>query len=113
MKAAALHSSFSCCMRSRTTVAEARVSRSRPDRGLVRTRIELLGPGGAPVLTLTAMYLILEGAVAFRSPEGRFVREPHAWLYVFVDGLLYRSEMFDSSNAAQAAYRKHGLGLGV
>ena len=57
--------------------------------------------------------VILEGAVAFRSPEGRFVREPHAWLYVFVDGLLYRSEMFDSSNAAQAAYRKHGLDLGV
>jgi acyl dehydratase len=43
----------------RTTVAEARLSRSRPDRGLVRTRIELLGAGGAPVLTMTAMNLVL------------------------------------------------------
>jgi hypothetical protein len=57
--------------------------------------------------------VILEGAVGFRSREGRFVQESHAWLYVFVDGLLYRSEMFATPVEAQAAYREHGIDLGV
>jgi hypothetical protein len=57
--------------------------------------------------------VILEGAVSYTSAEGQHRREPHAWLYVFVDGLLYRSEMFDSPAEAQAAYRHHGLDLGV
>jgi acyl dehydratase len=42
----------------RTTVAEARPSRSRPDRGLVRTHVELLWQDGAVVLTMTAMNLV-------------------------------------------------------
>ncbi len=42
----------------RTTVAEARVSRSKPDRGLVRTHVELLRQDGAVVLTMTAMNLV-------------------------------------------------------
>jgi acyl dehydratase len=46
-------------LRLRTTVQEARLSRSKPDRGLVQTRIELLGPTGAPVLTMTALNLVL------------------------------------------------------
>lgn len=43
----------------RTTVLEARRSRSKPDRGLVRTRIELVEGTGAPVLTMTALNLVL------------------------------------------------------
>lgn len=43
----------------RTTVLDARRSRSKPDRGLVRTRIELVGGTGAPVLTMTALNLVL------------------------------------------------------
>jgi acyl dehydratase len=43
----------------RTTVEEARRSRSKPDRGLVRTRIELVDDTGAPVLTMTALNLVL------------------------------------------------------
>jgi acyl dehydratase len=43
----------------RTTVVEARLSRSKPDRGLVRTRVELVNGSGDVVLTLTAMNLIL------------------------------------------------------
>ena len=43
----------------RTTVEEARLSRTKPDRGLVRTRIELLGPAAEPVLTMTALNLVL------------------------------------------------------
>ncbi len=42
----------------RTTVTEARLSRSKPDRGLVRTRVELLGAGGTAVLSMVAMNLV-------------------------------------------------------
>jgi acyl dehydratase len=42
----------------RTTVAEARPSRSKPDRGLVRTHVELLRQDGTVVLTMTAMNLV-------------------------------------------------------
>ena len=42
----------------RTTVVEARLSRSKADRGLVRTRVELVNGGGDVVLRLLAMNLI-------------------------------------------------------
>ncbi len=45
-------------LRLRVTVAEARRSRSKPDRGLVRTRAELINQDGVTVLTLTAMNLL-------------------------------------------------------
>lgn len=46
-------------LRLRTTVEQARRSRSRPDRGLVRTRVELVDRAGDVVLRLTAMNLVL------------------------------------------------------
>jgi acyl dehydratase len=42
----------------RTTVAEARVSRTKPDRGLLRTRVELVDGGGTVVLSMVAMNLV-------------------------------------------------------
>jgi acyl dehydratase len=45
-------------LRLRVTVAEARRSRSKPDRGLVRTHAELINQNGVTVLTLTAMNLL-------------------------------------------------------
>jgi acyl dehydratase len=42
----------------RTTVVEARPSRSKPDRGLVRTRAELRNQAGDVVLSMVAMNLI-------------------------------------------------------
>ena len=42
----------------RTTVEEARLSRSKPDRGLVRTRVELVDAAGDVVLRMVAMNLI-------------------------------------------------------
>ena len=42
----------------RTTVEEARPSRSKPDRGIVRTRIELLNQADDVVLRMVAMNLI-------------------------------------------------------
>jgi acyl dehydratase len=42
----------------RTTVEGARVSRTKPDRGLVHTRIELVDQRGEAVLRMTALNLI-------------------------------------------------------
>lgn len=42
----------------RTTVEEAQLSRSKPDRGIVRTRIEMVGRDGEVVLRLTAINFI-------------------------------------------------------
>ena len=45
-------------LRLRTTILETRRSRSKPDRGLVRTRAELLNQHDQIVLSLVAMNLI-------------------------------------------------------
>jgi acyl dehydratase len=45
-------------LRLRTTILEARRSRSKPDRGLVRTRAELLNQHDQTVLSLVAMNLL-------------------------------------------------------
>jgi acyl dehydratase len=45
-------------LRLRTTIVEARPSRSKPDRGLVRTQGELLNQDGQAVLSLVAMNLL-------------------------------------------------------
>lgn len=46
-------------LRLRVTIIEARPSRSKPDRGLVRTLAELLNQNDETVLRLTAMNLLL------------------------------------------------------
>jgi len=43
----------------RVTVAEARVSNSKPDRGLVRSRIEVLNQDGDVVCSMTALNFLL------------------------------------------------------
>jgi acyl dehydratase len=43
----------------RVTVVEARPSRSKPDRGLLRSRIEVLDGGGSVVMTMLALNLLL------------------------------------------------------
>ena len=45
-------------LRVRASVLEARRSRSKPDRGLVRTAIDVTNQHGEPVLKMTAMNLI-------------------------------------------------------
>jgi acyl dehydratase len=45
-------------LRLRTTIVEARLSRSKPDRGLVRTQGELLNSDDRTVLSLVAMNLL-------------------------------------------------------
>ncbi|ANP53258.1 acyl dehydratase [Streptomyces griseochromogenes] len=42
----------------RATVTEARVSRSKPDRGLVHTDVEVLNQHGETVLTMTIMNML-------------------------------------------------------
>ena len=46
-------------LRIRTTVEQARVSRSKPDRGIVKTRVEALNQDGEVVLSLLANNLVL------------------------------------------------------
>lgn len=46
-------------VRLKATVAEARASRSKPDRGLIHTRCVLLTEEDRPVLTLTAINFLL------------------------------------------------------
>lgn len=48
----------------RTTVEDARLSRSKPDRGLVMTRVQLVNQGGEVVLRLLAVNLIQVRPVA-------------------------------------------------
>ncbi|WP_298381717.1 MaoC family dehydratase [Ferrimicrobium sp.] len=43
----------------RCEVIEARASRSKPDRGILKTRIELLPDGGDPVLSMVAGNFVL------------------------------------------------------
>ncbi len=45
-------------LRVRVTVLEARPSRSKPDRGLLRSRIEVLEAGGSAVMTMTTLNMI-------------------------------------------------------
>lgn len=42
----------------RTTVMQARASRSKPDRGLVYTKVEVLNQHSEPVLTMTVMNML-------------------------------------------------------
>jgi acyl dehydratase len=44
----------------RVTVAETRPSRSKPDRGMVTSRLEAINQDGTVVCTLTAMNLMLK-----------------------------------------------------
>ncbi|MCR6481721.1 MaoC family dehydratase [Amycolatopsis sp. OK19-0408] len=46
-------------LRLRATVTEARLSRSKPDRGLVRTRVEFVGAEDAVVFSASLLNLIL------------------------------------------------------
>ena len=45
-------------LRVRVTVVEARPSQSKPDRGLIRSRIEVLDSAGSVVMTLVALNLV-------------------------------------------------------
>ncbi|MDX3244098.1 hypothetical protein [Streptomyces sp. ME18-1-4] len=47
----------------RATVQDARLSRSKPDRGLVTTGIEVIDQHGRTVLTMSAMNLFLRRQV--------------------------------------------------
>lgn len=46
-------------LRARITVTEARQSKSKPDRGIVRSHIELLNQDGATVMTMQSLGLFL------------------------------------------------------
>lgn len=57
--------------------------------------------------------VLLEGRVRYRVDDGGLAFVERCWLYVIVDGLLYRSAMYKSSHEARLKYETHGHTLGV
>jgi hypothetical protein len=57
--------------------------------------------------------VLLTGHVEFRSKEGKWNRADRVWLYVVVDNLLFRSQVFESETEAQETYARLGIDLGV
>ena len=57
--------------------------------------------------------VVLKGRVRYRLDAGGFIDAERSWLYVVVDGRLYRSQMFRTSTEAELAYATYGLDLGV
>jgi len=57
--------------------------------------------------------VVLKGRVRYRLDAGGFIDAERSWLYVVVDGRLYRSQMFRTSTEAELAYTTYGLDLGV
>jgi len=57
-------------LRVRVTVEDARRSASKPDRGVVRSRVELLDRDGAQVMTLCVVNLIACRPAGAREPAG-------------------------------------------
>ena len=57
--------------------------------------------------------VLLKGSVRYPSEDGGFNHVQRSWLYVVVDGRLYRSQMFPTSDEAKAVYAAHGRDLGV
>lgn len=55
---------------------------------------------------------LLEGRVRYRSDAG-FADVERCWLYVVLDGLLYRSQVFESAYEARATYQARGPTLGA
>lgn len=55
----------------RTTVEDARLSRTKPDRGLVKTRVELVNQADEVVLRLLAMNLVRVHPAATPQADGR------------------------------------------
>jgi uncharacterized protein DUF4440 len=57
--------------------------------------------------------VLLTGRVEYRSAEGKWVKADRVWLYVVLDDLLYRSQVFESERQAQETYVRLGSSLGV
>lgn len=58
-------------LRLRVTVAETRPSRSKPDRGLVVSRLEAINQDGSVVSSLTAMNLLMKKPIEQGLPTAR------------------------------------------
>lgn len=55
--------------------------------------------------------VLLHGRVRHTTTAGGFTDVERFWLYVVLDGLLYRSAVYVSAEEARAAYAAHGLTL--
>ena len=64
-------------------------------------------------LELDEYAILLKGSVRYPIEDGGFNHVQRSWLYVVVDGRLYRSQVFETSDEAEAAYAKHGRDFGA
>lgn len=64
-------------------------------------------------VALDAQAVALRGTARYRRPEGGFADSSRCWLYVFRDGLLFRSRMFSDAKDAHESYARLGPDLGL
>jgi hypothetical protein len=57
--------------------------------------------------------VLLSGHVEYRSEQEGGLKAHRVWLYVIIDNLLYRSQVFESEEEARDAYNRLGVTLGV
>lgn len=56
---------------------------------------------------------IVSANVRFPLEAGGVGYAPKTWLLTFKGGLVYRTSAYSSSERAKAAYRQHGIDLGI
>lgn len=64
-------------------------------------------------VALDAQAVALRGTARYRRPDGGFADSSRCWLYVFRDGLLFRSRMLSDALQAREAYARLGADLGA
>ena len=57
--------------------------------------------------------VIVSAQLRYPDEQGGVVYAPKSWVLTFKDDLLYRSRAYPSPDRARAAYRRHGVELGM
>ena len=57
--------------------------------------------------------VIVSAHLRYPDEDGGVVYAPKSWVLTFKDDLLYRSRAYPSPDRARAAYRRHGVELGM
>lgn len=73
----------------------------------------LYSVNGSPPVPLDEHAVIVTGRMRRRLEQGGFEDAGHLWLLTTVDGLIYRQGVYHDQEAAVAAYRQLGIGLGL
>ena len=68
---------------------------------------------GEPPVALDEHAVIIVGRMRRGMPRGGFEDAGHVWLLTVRDELIYRQGVYRSTEEAAAAYRQHGVSLGM